>query len=144
MCVDSITCVCLQVQVTFTSSPISMGTSASTLSSSQSSLIPWWSWSCQHIPPLPSPTLSLDLSLNTICHLDVLMPSASTLKWEESKQPKWRGCYRNREMKKMVVSLRRTHTLHCTTQKQNLIFLCPPAHMNTLSPHTQSEWHWWS
>lgn len=46
-------------------------------------LVPGGAETANITPPRPS-TLSLDCTLNTMCHLDVLMPSASALKCKES------------------------------------------------------------
>lgn len=82
-------------------------------------------------------TLSLRCTLNTMCHLHVLMPSASTLKCKESDEndgnanEKQRG--RNRQ----------THTLSGVYECKCNPSLC---HSFTYEhvPYPHSECHWWS
>lgn len=80
-------------------------------------------------PPRPS-TLSLDCTLNTMCHLDVLMPSASALKCKESDVGDSNETGRLRQA--------HTHTLKCTSGGKMQSFPAPVhTREHVLYPHSR-------
>lgn len=96
------------------------------------------------LTPRSSSILSLCHSVNTMCHLVVLMESDSTLKSRrqiitmapQREKEGWRNrfnCVFRSEDRKHSISLC-SSTLHTRTQTQ----------MRALGAHTQSLWHWWS
>lgn len=134
-------CLCQEVLRVwyFTSFSISRGTNAATLSSSTG-------FSCslmEQTPPLPSSTPSLDRSLNTMCHLDVFIPSASTLKFRRQVTMEPQTEIERQRRRHSEVDMDTHLNLHARTESA-VLHCAPSFYMDALRTHTQSQWHWWS